>query len=325
MGLCWAWLGVTSRAEEPALKLVQTIPLPQITGGMNHFDADGKRQRFFLTGTADRQTLVIDLKAGKVLQTIGRGYSPAAARFAPDLNLLCVSGGGAVTLYDGDSFERVGKVELGSAVDELQYDPKTHRLYAGIQDADAPAIGVIDLAARTLLTKMKLPKPAQAFVLEEQGTRLLANTPGADQVTVIDRHKRAVVAEWKPTEAHANYPAALDEKNHRLFIGCRRPAKLLVLDTDSGKTIASADTGADADDLSFDAATGRIYLACGGGDGAISVVQQDDANHYHALSNVPTAPHARNSLLVPELKRFYLAVPRRQDAPAELRAYATSQ
>src|SRR5436190_17220244 len=259
----------------PPVALVQTIPLPQITGGMNHFDADAKRERFFLTGTSDKLVLVIDLKGGKVMRTIMTDFSPAAARYAPDLNVLCISGGGGVTLFDGDSFEPITKVELGGAVDELQYDGHTRKLYAGIQDATAPAIGVIDLSARKLLTKIKLPKPAQGFVLEEQGARLFANTPGADQVTVIDRDKEAVVAEWKLTDAQSNYPAALDENNHRLFVGCRRPARLLVLDTESGKTVATTETGEGADDMSFDASTRRIDLACGG-NGVITVAQQED-------------------------------------------------
>src|SRR5439155_153655 len=115
--------------------------------------------------------------------------------------------------------------------DELQYDPRTHRLYAGLQDASSPAIAVIDLAQRKLMMKIKLSKAAQGFVLEEAGHRLFANTPGEAQVTVIDYEKQAVIDEWKLAGAESNYPAALDEKNHRLFVGCRKPAKLLVLDT----------------------------------------------------------------------------------------------
>src|SRR4051812_27913888 len=80
-------IALGANAEAPPLSLAQTITLPQITGGMNHFAADAKRERFFLTGTVDKQLLVVDLKSGKVIKTIG-GYSPAAACFAADLNLL---------------------------------------------------------------------------------------------------------------------------------------------------------------------------------------------------------------------------------------------
>jgi len=314
----FAMLAQLAAAQEAPLTLAQTIPLPQVTGGMNHFAADAKRGRFFFTATSDKALLIVDLKAGKVIKSI-TGFSPAAARFAPDLDRLCVSGAKAVTIYDGESYDTVGKVELGSAVDEMQYDPKTHRLYVGLQDRSAPGIAVIDVGERKLLTRIKLKAPPQGFVLDDAGTRVYANTPGAGQVTVIDCARQTVVAEWKLTDAVSNYPAALDEKHHRLLIGCRRPAKLLAIDTDTGKTVGSADTGDDADDMSFDPMTRRVYPACGSG--VISAIQQDDADHYHALPAVKTADGARNSVFVPELKQLYVGVPRHGNAPTELRAY----
>jgi hypothetical protein len=121
----------------------------------------------------------------------------------------------------------------------------------------------------------------QGFAAEQGGTRLFANTPGARQVTVLDRNTGTVAAQWKLTEAQSNYPMALDEKNQRLFVVCRRPARLLVLDSATGRTITSTECGGDADDMSFDAAAKRIFVACG--DSVISTIQQVDADHYRRL------------------------------------------
>jgi hypothetical protein len=313
-----ALVACAAGAQPAPLTVAQTIPLPQVTGGMNHFAADDRRDRFFFTATTDKMLLIIDLKSGAVIHTI-TGYSPAAARFAPDLDLLCVSGAKAVTIYDGDSYKDIGKVELDSSADEMQYDSRTHRLYVGMQDRAAPGIAVIDLAERKLLTRIKLPAPPQGFVLEESGARLFANTPGAKQITVIDCPKQAVAAEWKLTDTVSNYPAALDEKNHRLLIGCRKPSRMLAIDIDSGKTVASTDIGGDTDDMAFDPIARRAYFACGAGE--ISVIQQDDADHYHALPNIPTTDGARNSLLIPERKEFYVAIPKTAAAPTQLRGY----
>ena len=82
----------------------------------------------------------------------------------------------------------------------------------------------------------------------------------------------------------------LDESHRRLFVGCRRPAKLLVLDTDSGATVASLDCVGDADDLFYDEPEKRIYVI--GGDGAISVIDQVDADHYRQAGEMKTAPGA---------------------------------
>jgi DNA-binding beta-propeller fold protein YncE len=312
-----------NRSTEPEaapLSFVQTISLPQIAGRMNHLAADVKRGRFFVTAPEEKKVIVVDLNAGKVLRTLP---GPAtAALFVPDLDQLCVAGGGAVAFFDGESLAAKGQVRLESALDELQYNFKHKRLYVGMMDSDKAGIAVIDLANHKLIAKIRLPAKPQGFAVEQEGTRLFANTPGARQVTVLDRNTGTVAAQWKLTEAQSNYPMALDEKNQRLFVGCRRPARLLVLDSATGRTITSTECGGDADDMSFDATAKRIYVACG--DGVISAIQQVDADHYRKLPDTPTARGARNSLFVPERKTFYLAVPRQATSSTQLRAYQAS-
>jgi DNA-binding beta-propeller fold protein YncE len=307
----------STTSKSAPLALVQTVALPQITGSINHLAADARRQRFFITAPGEKKVIVVDLKAGKVLQTLAG--PAAAAYFLPDLDQLCVSGGQTVTFYEGASLRAVGTVDLDSRLDELQYDAKEKRLYVGMMDADKAGIAVLDASSRTLLAKLKLPAKPQAFVLEANGVRIYANTPAANQVTVLDRKAGAIVAEWKLTDARSNYPIALDEKHHRLFVGCRSPASLLVFDTTSGNRVAAIGTGRDADDMSFDPAAKRVYLACG--DGVITTIQQVDADQYRKLPDTPTAAGARNSLLEGDLKTFYLAVPRRDSTPAQLHAY----
>ena len=305
-------------AEESPLTLRQTVQLPQITGGTNHLAADAKRRRFFVTAPGEGKVVVVDLKAGKVLQVLP-DVPASAACFLPDLDQLCLSGRGKVRFYAGDSLAPIGSADLGSAVDELAYEPKQKRLYVGLMDPAKPGIGVIDPATRRSIATIKMPAKPQGFVVDESGTRLYANTPGARQVTVLDLDKRLVAAEWKLTEAQSNYPIALDGKHHRLFVGCRRPARVLILDAGTGRTITGVETGGDADDMSFDSISQCAYLACG--DGTISTVGQIDSDHYRHLADTPTGPGARNSLFVPELKTFFVAIPQHENVPAELRAY----
>jgi DNA-binding beta-propeller fold protein YncE len=302
------------------LVLVQTIPLPDITGSMNHLDADAKRERFFVTAPGQKKLVVVDLNAGKVLHVLE--VSAAAARFIPELDQLCFAGGSGVAFFDGNSLMAIGKVDLGSPVDELQYDTKEKRLYAGVMDADKPSIAVIDVPSRKLAAQFKLPARPQGFVVEASGKRIYVNTPAKEQVTVIDRQQQSVVAEWKLSGARSNYPIALDEMNHRLFVACRRPAKLLVLDTSSGNIVDSVETGRDADDMAYDAANKRVYVTCGGG--VITTVEQIDADHYRKLADVITADDVRNAQFVVPLKKLYVAVPPHDGAPAELRVYRPS-
>jgi len=134
----------------------------------------------------------------------------------------------------------------------------------------------------------------------------------------VDREKRATITAWS-VGATANYPMALDEMHHRLFVGFRKPAKLVVFDTESGKAVANLDSAGDADDIFYDSSRRRVYVS--GGEGFLSIFQQDDPDHYNPIAKIPTAASARTSLFVPELSRLYLAVPHRGTQTAEVRVY----
>jgi hypothetical protein len=112
---------------------------------------------------------------------------------------------------------------------------------------------------------------------------------------------------------------ALDEVNHRLFVGCRQPAQLAVFDTTTGKTAASVAISGDTDDLSYDAAHKCIYVACG--EGFLDVIAQQDADHYQLRDRIPTLAGARNGCFAPGTNEFYLAIPQRGSQAAEIQVY----
>jgi DNA-binding beta-propeller fold protein YncE len=138
-------------------------------------------------------------------------------------------------------------------------------------------------------------------------------------VAVADVKAQKVAQTWKLKEAGRNFPMALDAAHKRLYLGCRRPAKLLVIDTDTGKVIASPECVGDADDVHIDAKTGRIIVV--GGDGALDVFESTDQRTYVKAASVKTAPSARTGLMVPERRAVYVAVPKRSGQQAELREY----
>jgi len=114
---------------------------------------------------------------------------------------------------------------------------------------------------------------------------------------------------------------ALDEPGRRLFVGCRKPPRLLVYDTTTGKLAADLGICNDTDDIFYDPARKLVYVACG--EGVLNIVQQKGADQYQPLAGIPTAAGARTALFVPEFNRFYLAVPHRGTQGAEIRVYAT--
>lgn len=181
-------------------------------------------------------------------------------------------------------------------------------------------IAIINPTEGKQVGSIKLAAHPEAFELEQHGNRIFANVPNARQVAVIDREKREVINKWNTGLAFGNFPMALDEANHRLFIGCRLPSKLVVLSTDSGDVVAKIDISGDPDDVFYDAKRHRIYAICGAG--KIDVVEQIDSKTYKTLTKVDTAEGARTGLFVPERDTLFVAVPHRGSQRAEIRCYA---
>jgi YVTN family beta-propeller protein len=314
-------MGISAQAANtPALKLTQTIPLPGVQGRFDHFAIDTQGRRLFLAALGNNTLEVIDLATGKRIQSVTGMSKPTGILYQPESNRIFVANGddGTLKMVDGASYKITGSLGSLDDADNLRYDPKTKLAYLGYGEG---ALGVIDVSSGKEIAAVKLPKHPESFQLEKQGKRVFVNVPDAKQVAVIDREQRTVVETWPMAKYQANFPMALDEANHRLFIGCRKPARLVVLDTSTGKPVTDLAISGDTDDLFYDAARKRIYLSCG--EGYIDVIDQRNPDTYESRERIPTRPGARTSFFSPELKQFYLAVPQRGNQPAELRIYQT--
>jgi DNA-binding beta-propeller fold protein YncE len=245
---------------------------------------------------------------------------PTGVRVTPAGNVVAASGeDGKVRIFDAN-LKLLGTIDGLDDADNVRLDPAGRVALVGYGDG---ALAAIDVERIKKAGDVKLDGHPEAFQLEQDGPRAFVNVPAAHHIAVVDRAKMKVIAKWPVKDAEANFPMALDEANHRLLIGCRKPAKVLVLDTESGKTVATIDCCGDADDLFYDASSRRIYVT--GGEGRITVIQQTDADHYAVADSIPTAAGARTSYFDPGAARLYVAVPHRDAQAAEVRVYATNQ
>ena len=316
--LSWAnVLGTCGQTEGP-LKLTQTIPLPGVEGRIDHLAVDPAGQRLFLCALGNNTLEVIDLERGVRVHSITGLGAPQGVAYVPELSRLWVANDqeGICNFYDGKSFALAGSVKFGDDADNVRYDSLTRRIYVGFGGG---ALGILDAASGKKIGTIELPGHPEAFVLEINGPRIFVNVPGAREVAVVDRHKDAVIARWKTDWAFANYPLAFDETNHRLFVGCRLPAKIVVLNSDSGAAVTSFKIDGDADDVFYDGTRHRLYAICG--DGAVDVIEQIDRDTYKTSARMPTAAGARTGLFVPERHALFVAVPQLGTQGAEILRY----
>ncbi len=307
-------------AQSSALRLVQTIPLPGVEGRIDHFGVDAKGRRLFVSALGNHTLEVLDLSAGQRVKSIGGLKEPQGVVYVPEVRRIFVADGddGTCRIFDGTSFRLKDTIHFSSDADNVRYDAPADRVYVGYGEG---ALGILDAATGKRLGDIPLRGHPESFQLEKSGRRIFVNVPTADHsIAVVDREKRAVIATWF-LEARSNFPMALDEADNRLMVVARAPARLIVLDITSGEAVDSVPTVGDADDLYYDAARRRLYIS--GGEGFIDTVQQDDPDHYQSLGRIETAPGARTSYFLPELKRLYVAVPHREQQAAEIRVYET--
>jgi DNA-binding beta-propeller fold protein YncE len=306
-----------AQAPEP-LALVQTIPLPQVRGRIDHLDIDVDGERLFIAALGNDSVEVIDLRAGRRSMRLEPLQEPQGVAWLAESKTLLVASGrsGRVDFFAGPALVRGAHIDGLEDADNVRYVSATRHVYVGY----GSALAVIDPAAKKVTSSIKLSAHPESFQIDATDSHMFVNVPNAAQVAVVDRQRGSVVATWNLGEMRANFPMALDEAAHRLFVATRRPAALLVYDTETGRRVTTLLIDGDADDLFFDAEYRRIYAICG--NGAVDVIRQQDADHYASIARVTTAAGARTGLFSAVRKTLYVALPARGGSSAEVRVYS---
>ena len=299
------------------LHLEKTIELPDVQGRIDHMSIDVKGERLFVSALGNNTVEVIDLKAGKRAHTIPGLQEPQGVLYVPATNRVYVANDkdGSVRIFDGTSLKPLKTLEYGDDADNLRYDSAKQHIYVGFGSG---GLGEFDTDGQKI-SGTKLDAHPESFQLEKSGPRIYVNLPKSFKIAVVDRDKQSVVATWRTGGPQANYPMALDETDHRLFVVTRFPARLLVFNTETGKVIQSLSAAGDCDDVFYDQARKRIYAS--GGEGAISVFEQQTPDQYKEIARITTVKGARTSFFSPELGRLYLAVRRQGSQPASIQIF----
>ena len=301
-------------ADAQALRQLGRSEIPGFEGDFDHFAYDLKGERLFLAGEEMGTLEVLDLKTGKHVKSVKVLDEPHAIHFLADKNQLVVtdSGEGMTKVLDGKTYNVSRTIKLVPGADVMAYDPSTKHVWivAGGKNAKTklPTTTVfeVDPATGKALGHVVFDTDfTEGIAFEQKGNRAFINVAGKHYVAVVDKKTHKVITNWPIKEGQNNAPIALDEANKRLFVVTRKPFKLVVLNTDTGATVASFDAPGRTNELMFDKANKRIYLA---GDDHIAVFQQKDADTYAELAKIASDKGAKTGILVPERNRLFVAV-----------------
>jgi DNA-binding beta-propeller fold protein YncE len=321
-------LTVPAQDKEP-LHLVQTIPMPNVKGRIDHMDVDVKGQRIFVAGLENGSLEVVDLQAGKWLKSVPGFQKTQGIAYVPVLNKVFVASGddGMLRVFRGDTLDLLDAIKLDLGPNRVAYDPHTKLLYVGYGGKDAGKdygeVGIIDAKTDKHLGDVKVEAHPAELLLDKSGNTLFAFISTASKIQVVDTKKREVVSTWL-VSSQRNGDGAFDEKNHRLLIGTRTPPQMIALDSQTGKEVANLPTVEGMDGVYFDAAHKRVYVS-GGRDydvGYVFAYQQRDADHYETIGKVATKSGAGTSFWSPELNRYYVGAPAHDNEEAAILVFA---
>ena len=309
--------------ELAPLQLIQKIPVPGVAGRIDHFTAFPKRRLLIFAALGNNSMEIVNTFEAKVVQSIKGLNEPQGVLYVPGFDRIFVAnaGSGVVKVYDGKTYALRKSIALGaeSDTDNLRWNEDSKRVFVGI----VGGIAMIDAATETHVGKDLKGSGghSESFQLEKKGSRIFVNVPeDGSVVNVIDR-KTGELTKWDLNGVKANYAMALDEDDHRLFVVTRRPPFLMVLDTNTGKEVARVPIGGSCDDVYYDAERKRIYAIAG--EGFISVVQQNDPDHYTLSANIPSAIGVRTGIFYGT--SLYVGVPAGGLEPAQIWNYGVPE
>ncbi len=310
-------LAAPAAAAAQPLAEVQVIALPQVVKRIDHFAVDPAGKRLFVAALGNGTLEVLDVAAGKRITSVSGLKEPqGVAYLAQEHRVVVAMRGGSLAAFDDSTWQRTATVpNLGDA-DNLRWDAAAGQLFLGYGEG---GLGVVDPASMRIVASIDLGAHPESFRLEENGPRVFVNLPPLHEITVVDRKTRSIVMHIPLPGFADNYPMYLDESGHRLFVGVRKPAELLVFDTTSGKRLANVPCASDTDDLFWDAKRDRVYVV--GGEGFVDVFDASSGK-YDRLAHIPTRAGARTGLWSSDLDRLFVAWPARDGKDAEIHAYA---
>jgi len=320
-------LSVATGQDSEVLSLDFHIPLPDVKGRIDHFSVDVKTQRIFVAAVENHTLEVIDLKSRQRVHTIADLAEPQGVFYDPATNHLFVACGldGVTKVFDATTFQPVGTVRFPDDADNIRVDPRSKGVivgYAGAKqlrkrETGTGGLGFIDPNGKKI-GDVVIDAHPESFQLEKSGKRIFVNVPEKKEIEVIDAAKRSVLARW-PVSAENNFPMALDEADHRLFIGVWKPPQLLVFDTGAGKQVAAGEIAGKTDDLFYDSGRRRVYVLTS--EQYLEVFEQKDADHYDRIARYSTPPRSQTGLFVSEWGKLFVAVPAQNDKSAEILVY----
>jgi DNA-binding beta-propeller fold protein YncE len=291
-------------------KIEARYPVPG-TGGWDYVTLDGSARRLYISHAT--QVEVLDADTGKVVGTIPDTPGVHGIAIATAFKHGFTSNGREhkVSMFDPATLQLIKKIDVGRGPDGIYFDPASKRVFTN--NHGSHDITAIDAASGEVVGTVKAGGDGEQAVIGADGL-IYVNSEDTAEVVVFDPKTLEVKKRFPIGVAETPTGLAYDAKTNRLFIGCRKEPKMVVMDAATGKVITSFSIGAGVDFAGFDPDAKLIFFSCG--DGTLNVFHEKSANEYEDAGAIKTQPSAKTMAFDPKTKKIFLPAAEYVETPA---------
>ncbi len=291
-------------------KVVGRYPVPG-TGGWDYVTVDSATHRLYISHST--QVDVVDTETGKHLGTIPDTPGVHGIAIATPFKHGFTSNGreNKVSMFDPATLNLIKKIDVGKGPDGIYYDRATKRVFTN--NHGSHDITALDAATGDVVGTVKAEGDGEQAIIGADGL-IYVNSENTNEVVVFDPKSLEVKKRFPIGVAETPTGLAYDAKTNRLFIGCRKEPKMVVMDAATGKAISSFPIGAGVDFAAFDPDSRMIFFSCN--DGTLSVFHEKSADAYESAAAVKTQPSAKTMALDEKTKKIYLPAAEYTETPA---------
>ena len=307
---CYLGLICATALGEDAYHFVTQIPIGG-EGGWDILTIDSAASRLYLSHAT--KVVVVDLNTNTVTGEIADTPGVHAFVAVPEVQRGFSSNGkeSKSSVVDLTTLKTTSKINTGSNPDAVVYEPRHGEVY--IFNHTGNSATVINSKTATVSAKIPLGGTPEFAAVDQAAGRVYCNIEDKSDVAVIDADKHEVVARWSLSPGEEPTGIALDAAHHRLFAACHNKI-LVMLDTNTGKVIATVPIGAGVDGCAFDDVTQLAFTSCG--DGTTTIAKEETPQKLTVVETLKTEPGARTMALDPKTHRIYLPTAQFQPPPS---------
>ena len=291
-------------------KIVNRYPVPG-NGGFDYVSIDNTTRKIFISH--ETQVEVLNIDSGKVVGSIPDTPGVHGIAIVSELKRGFTSNGNEnkVSMFDTLTLELIRKIDVGNKPDGIYYNENSKRIFTN--NHGSHDISAIDAASGQIAGTVQLAGDGEQAIIGSDGL-IYVNSENTSEVVVFDPKSLKVKRRFPIGVAQTPTGLAYDAKSNRLFIGCRKEPKFVVMDAGTGKVIGTYPIGSRADNAAFDPEARLVFFSCG--DGTLSIYRQKSADEYEDAGAVTTQPSAKTLAFDEKTKKIFLPAVEYEETPA---------